>query len=82
VLVLNASLSKEHIPQVANVLAALVVVQACNLGSILKLNKGLEHLECFKASLFFLTSQCWTCVMGSLESAVVLSHVYVTITTI
>jgi hypothetical protein len=54
VFALDAVFSKERVPQVANVLAALVVVQASDLDPKLQLNKGLEHLECFKGVALFL----------------------------
>jgi hypothetical protein len=48
VLASNASLSKECVPEVANVLAAFVVVQALNEHAKLELNECLEHLESLK----------------------------------
>jgi hypothetical protein len=50
----DAVFSKERVPQVANVLAALVVVQASDLGPKLELDKGLESLERFKGVALFL----------------------------
>jgi hypothetical protein len=48
VLASNASLSKECIPEVANVLAAFVIVQALDQRAKLELDKCLEHLESLK----------------------------------
>jgi hypothetical protein len=48
VLASNAGLSKECIPEAANVLAALVIVQALDECTKLELNEHLESLESLK----------------------------------
>jgi hypothetical protein len=48
VLATNASLCKVRVPDVANVLAALVVVQTLRGHAVLEFDKGLERLKRLK----------------------------------
>jgi hypothetical protein len=48
VLATNASLCKVQVPDVANVLAALVVVQTLDRHAVLEFDEGLERLERFE----------------------------------